>query len=50
MITTIASIVGFALLFAVGALLRPRPGCGGNCGACGGGSCSLDQPREDPHD
>lgn len=32
--TTLLSILAFAFLFAVFALVRPRGACGGNCGAC----------------
>jgi hypothetical protein len=32
--TSALSILFLALLFGVYGLLRPRGGCGGNCGAC----------------
>ena len=42
MITTLLSIAAFALLAALLAVIRPRAGCGGNCGACKGETCSLE--------
>lgn len=46
MITTLLSIVAFALLFALFGLLRPRAGCGGDCGACRGKRCPLSHPGD----
>jgi LPXTG-motif cell wall-anchored protein len=42
MTTTLLSILGFSLLFALfGVVLRRRPECGGNCGTCSRGSCDA---------
>jgi hypothetical protein len=47
MITTVAAIVAFALLFALFGALRPRAGCGGHCKGCAGTSCSLSKSSHD---
>ena len=36
MTATILSVAAFALLFGLAGVLRPRMGCGGNCGGCSG--------------
>lgn len=40
MTTSLLSVAAFALLFALAAVLRPRAGCGGDCGHCER-SCTL---------
>lgn len=41
--TTLISILGFGVLFAVfGVMRRTEPACGGNCGACDKG-CSAEE-------
>jgi hypothetical protein len=46
--TTVLSILGFSLLFALfGVVLRRRAGCSGNCGACTGGGCATDNGQGD---
>ena len=45
MITTLLSILAFAVLFALYGLLRPKGGCTGNCGACRGESCTLSESK-----
>jgi hypothetical protein len=43
MFTTIALV---AVLFAVFGFLRPRAGCGGNCGMCAK-SCGSSEPHHE---
>ncbi|HSM36467.1 MAG TPA: FeoB-associated Cys-rich membrane protein [Longimicrobiales bacterium] len=47
---TVMAILGFAVLFALVALLplRRAEDCGGNCGACRGGECHLERRSADP--
>ena len=47
MIATLLSVAAFALLFALFGAVKPRAGCGGNCGRCPRG-CAL-QDRSDFH-
>lgn len=44
--TALLSILAFALLFAVFALVRPRGACTGNCGACARACHATSAPHD----
>jgi hypothetical protein len=45
MMTTVLSVLGFGVLFAVfGVMRRTEPACGGNCGACDN-ACGTEEQR-----
>lgn len=45
--TAALAVLAFAALFALFGLLRPKPGCGSDCGACPGGCRVLEVHDED---
>jgi hypothetical protein len=45
MMATALSILGFALLFALFGVLRPRRRCQSNCGGCSS-ACNATDPQE----
>lgn len=46
MITTVLSIALCGALFGLAAWLKPKPGCGGDCGACSRPCSTLDRGHD----